>query len=164
MSAVSSSSQPLAALPMQALVVPDNYKAFILVISRDLDSDELALLKEYGKVLQFEAGIYTNIPILSLDFDYFLIDMRRSEDRYYFQSIPVQTLARFNLVSICYSMQRSDEYHEDMGVENVLAKLPPKQAFRIDFDRLMLQKKISRPNGGISCIKSVFRLFNGQWN
>jgi hypothetical protein len=28
----------------------------------------------------------------------------------------------------------------------------------------LLQKKISKPNAGVSCIKSVFRLFNGQWN
>jgi hypothetical protein len=160
---MSASNLAQAAAQAPPLVVPDN-QAFILVISRDLDKDELDLLKEYGKVVQFEAGIYTNIPIRALDFDYFIIDIRKSEDRYYFQSIPVQTLESYNLVSVCYSIQKSEEYHEEMGVDNVLAKLPPRQAFKADFDRLMLQKKISRPNGGVSCIKSVFRLFNGQWN
>lgn len=145
------------------LVVLDN-QAFILAISRDLSDEEMELLKEYGKVVVFDAKVYTNIPIESVDFDYLVIDIRQSDDRHYLQRVNVQTLEKYNYVSICHSVQKNEDFHEEMGVDNVLTKLPPKQAFKNDFDRMMLQKKISKPNASISCIKSVFRLFNGQWN
>lgn len=146
----------------QVLVVPD--EAFLIAISRDLSDEEMALLKEYGKVVVFQPKVYNNIPIESIDFDYLILDIRQSDDRHYLQRVNVQTLEKYNFVSVCHSIQKSEEFHEEMGVDNVLTKLPPKQAFKADFDRMMLQKKISKPNAGISCIKSVFRLFNGQWN
>jgi|Laugresu1bdmlbsd_1035121.scaffolds.fasta_scaffold53574_2 hypothetical protein len=146
----------------QVLVVPD--EAFIIAISRDLSDDEMDLLKEYGKVVVFHPKVYNNIPIESIDFDYLILDIRQSDDRHYLQRVNVQTLEKYNFVSVCHSVQKSEDFHEEMGVDNVLTKLPPKQAFKADFDRMMLQKKISKPNAGISCIKSVFRLFNGQWN
>jgi hypothetical protein len=145
------------------LMVPES-TAFIIVLSRDLSDDEMELLKEYGRVVKFDHRVYTNIIIKAIDFDYFLLDLRNSEDRQYLQQIPVNVLEEYNLVSICHSVQKGEDYHQEIGVDNVLTKLPPKQAFKAEFDRMMLQKKISKPNAGVSCIKSVFRLFNGQWN
>jgi hypothetical protein len=144
-------------------VVPDT-TTFIIVLSRDITDSELALLREYGKVVIFDHRVYTNIVLQAIDFDYFLLDLRKSEDRQYLQQIPINTLEKYNLVSLCHSVQKGEGYHEELGVDNVLTKLPPKQAFKPEFDRMLLQKKISKPNAGVSCIKSVFRLFNGQWN
>lgn len=146
-----------------ALVVPDN-QAFIIVLSRDISDEELHLLREYGKVVTFDHLVYTNIPIKSIDFDYLLIDLRKSEHRRYLQQIPVLLLETYNMISLCHSIQKHEDYHQELGVDNVLSKLPPRQAFKPDFDMLLLQRKISKPNAGVSCIKSVFRLFNGQWN
>lgn len=145
------------------LVVPDT-SAFIIVLSRDLSDEEIELLKEYGKVVKFGHRVYTNITIQAIDFDYFLIDLRNSEDRQYLQQIPLHILEKYNLISICHSVQKNEEYHQELGVDNILTKLPAKQPFKAEFDRMMMQKKISKPNAGVSCIKSVLRLFNGQWN
>jgi hypothetical protein len=161
MSVSSSSSQPAVSQPVQQLVVPES-EAFVIVCSRDLSEEELSLLKEYGRVVLFDSKVYAKIQ--SLDFDYLVIDLRKSEDRHYLQQISVPVLEKYNLISVCHSIQKNEDYHQELGVDNVLSKLPPKQAFKQDFDRLLLQKKISKPNAGVSCIKSVFRLFNGQWN
>jgi len=155
MSSSSSSSGPL--------VVPEA-QGFIIVISRDLSDDELELLQSYGKVVKFDFKVYANIPLQSIKFEYFALDLRRSEDRQFLQQIPVDVLEQYNLISVCHSIQKGESYHEEIGVDNVLSKLPPRQAFKHEFDRMLMQKKISKPNAGISCIKSVFRLFNGQWN
>lgn len=163
MSVSSSSSQPAVSQPVQQLVVPES-EAFVIVCSRDLSEEELSLLKEYGRVVLFDSKVYANIPIQSLDFDYLVIDLRKSEDRNYLQQISVPVLEKYNLISVCHSMQKNEDYHQELGVDNVLTKLPLKQAFKQDFDRLLLKKKISKPNAGASCIKSVFRLFNGEWN
>ena len=146
-----------------ALVVPEA-QSFIIVISRDLSEEELDLLVHYGKVVEFDFKVYTNVPLQSIQFEYFILDVRRSEDRHYFQQIGVDILEKYNLISVCHSIQKNEEYHEELGVDNVLTKLPNRQAFKHDFDRMLMQKKISKPNVGASCIKSVFRLFNGQWN
>jgi hypothetical protein len=146
-----------------SLVVPEA-QAFIIVISRDLSEEESTLLRHYGKVVEFDFKVYTNIPLQSIQFDYFILDLRRSEDRHFLQQIPVNVLEQYNLISVCHSIQKGELYHEEIGVDNVLSKLPPQQAFKQEFDRMLMQKKISKPNAGTSCIKSVFRLFNGQWN
>lgn len=142
---------------------PNPAKQFILVISKDMKDSELALLKEYGRVLVFSYDVYHNVPIQNLDFDYFILDIRCNEDRHYFQQIDTNIVGDVNIISYCYSIEKTEDYHQELGVDNIITKLPPKQAFKIDFDRLLLQKKISRPFVFFSCIKSFFRVVKGDW-
>jgi len=158
------SLEPVDNKSIGPLIVPDAHDiSFILLITRDLDDDDISLLKEYGRVIKFEYKVYNNIPIQSLVFDYFIIDIRESEDRHYFQQIEKIYVDKYNIVSICHSFQRYDDYHEEVGVDNIITKLPSKQAFKQDFDRLLLQKKITKPRVFLSCIKSAYRLFQGDW-
>lgn len=148
----------------EALVVPHRpvEHQFIIVHSKDIEDTDLALLKEYGKVIVFDPLVYVNIPIQQLTFEYLLLDLRRREDRYYLQQID-DTQDQFYIVSICYAFEKFDDIHEEIGVENIMSKLPPKQAFKADFNRLLLQKKISKPRPALSCFKSLLRLVKGDW-
>jgi hypothetical protein len=149
------------------LIVPDsrqaNGEAFILVVTKDLEDDELALLREYGRVIIFDPKVYLNVPVQSLHFDYLVIDLRTREGRHYIQQITQSVIDSYNIVSVCYSFETEDDYHREIGVDNIINKLPDKQAFKEDFDRLLLQKKISKPRAVYSCIKSVLRIANGVW-
>ena len=142
---------------------PDPAEKFIIVHSRDIEETDTELLREYGKVIMFDPLVYLNVPIQNLEFDYILLDLRRKEDRHYLQQIDSVVLENFNIVSICYSFEKSEEYHEEIGVENIMTKLPAKQAFKADFDRLLLQKKISKPRPAMSLFKSFLRLVKGDW-
>ena len=146
------------------LIVPAGNKInpseqMIFVISKDMKEEELALLREYGRVIMFEYRVYVHVPIDTLEFDYFILDIRRREDRHYFQQIDPLTLRNMNLISFCHSFEKEDEIHLEMKVDNIITKLPDKQAFKIDFDRLLLQKKLSKPNAVASCFKAVFSVF-----
>jgi hypothetical protein len=146
------------------LIVPDIHGvSFIFLITRDLEEADVALFKEYGRVITFDYKVYNNVPIQSLPFEYFIIDIREKEGRHYFQQIAPEVLAKFNLVSICHSFQKYDDFHEEVGVANIITKLPAKQAFKADFDRLLMQKKLTKPRVFLSCIKSVLRLVKGDW-
>ena len=156
---------PLVVQPShEALIVqPAKHNHIIIMITKDLEKEEIDLLKEYGRVILFDPRVYVNIPIHTLEFNYLIMDLRRREDRYYFQQIDESLLEKYKIVSICHSFEKYDDYHEEVGVENILTKLPDKQAFKADFDRLLLQPKISKPRVVLSCIKSLVRLVKGDW-
>jgi hypothetical protein len=159
-------NQGQQAVPPAALVVPEaqDNKSFIIVISRDMEEADIALLKEYGRVIIFDHKVYRNVAINTLDFDYLIVDLREKEDRHYIEQMDAQVLENYNLVSLCYSFQTEDRFHDELSVDNIITKLPEKQAFKAEFDRLLLQKKITRPNATLSCIKSVIKVLQGDWN
>jgi hypothetical protein len=74
------------------LIVPAGNKVnpseqIIFVLTKDMTEEQLSLLREYGRVIVFEHKVYVNVPIVSLEFDYLIMDMRIKEDRDYFQQI-----------------------------------------------------------------------------
>lgn len=157
----------ILAPPSGPLMVPEskpaNGEAFLLVHTKDFSEEDLVLLREYGRVIVFDPKVYLNVPVQSLKFDYMLIDLRTREGRHYVQQIIQSEADRYNIVSVCHSFEKSDDYHQEIGVDNIITKLPDQQAFKEDFDLLLLKKKISKPNAAFSCIKSVLRFTNGVW-
>lgn len=124
-------------------------KPFILVCSRDLEQAELDILNSYGKVLIWRPS-YMNIPLAQHQFDYCVLDARRKEDRSLLAS---NSLQEYHIVVITHKYLALDDLSNDVGAENVISKLPPHQAFKQTFDRLLISKKVRSP----SCLKSVLR-------
>jgi len=155
---------PVLPVPSELIVpLPSSTEKIIITCTKDLSKEELELLKDYGKVILFDSKVYANVPIESLDFAYMILDIRKREDRYYFQQIGPTFLQQAHVVSVCHSFEKFEDFHEELGVENIINKLPEKQAFKADFDRVLLQKKISKPRPAYSCIKSLFRVVKGDW-
>ena len=136
---------------------------FIIMQSKDIADTDIELLKEYGKVIRFDAKVYVNVPIQSLTFDYFIMDLRSKEDRMYYSQIDKEYLETCNVVTICHSFEKEEGYHDEIGVDNIISKFPEKQAFKADFDRLLLLKKISKPRPIYSFFKSCLRVVKGDW-
>ena len=149
--------------PVELVVLPIQpvEKKFIFVITKNIDDEQLELLKEYGKVIIFDNNIYNNINVSSIDFEFLILDIREKGDREYLQKI--ENMDSFYLISICHSFERFEEYHAEMRVNNILTKLPAKQAYKSEFIKLLLQKKISKPSVALSCYKSFIRLVKGNW-
>ena len=149
--------------PLIVPVAPPLTDQFLILHSKDMEQTDIDLLKDYGRVILFENKVYQHIPIHTLDFDYMLLDLRRKEDRQYFQFIDEAFLNKCNVVSYCYSIEKEEDFHSEIGVDNILTKFPERQAFKHDFDRLLLLKKLSKPKVWLSCFKSALRLVRGDW-
>jgi hypothetical protein len=64
-------------------------------------------------------------------------------------------LSQYHTIILSKKWQSEDDFIGDVQAENVLRSLPPRQAFKPDFDKLLLSTKIRSP----SCAKSFLRLF-----
>lgn len=128
---------------------------FIIVCSRDITEDELDILKSYGKILQYD-NCHVNIPldqlISSENASYILFDVRIKSHRMAISKETNNPL--FHIIAIIHKWEEMDDFIDDANCENALSSFPPKQAFKKDFDKLLLEKKIRKP----SCFKNVIRI------
>lgn len=130
---------------------PVNAKPFILACSRPIEQEELELLKSYGKVLVFHHS-YVNIPLLQHDFQYAIFDLHQKVHR---DTLAKEDLSRYNVVCIIGRLDAHDDFSDDIHSQNCVRTFPHRQAFKSEFDRLLLAKKIRAP----SVMKSMWRFF-----
>jgi hypothetical protein len=136
---------------------------FLLVCSRDLEEEELELLRLYGKVLAYD-NCHVNISLDQLivqnNANYVTFDVRDKTHRMAIsKAADITSLKNIHVVSVVHSWEKLDDFVDDAGCENCLSSLPPKQAFKKDFDTLLLEKKIRKPN----CAKNVLRMVLKAW-
>lgn len=131
-------------------------KQFILVFETKHRPEDVSLLSTYGKVMEYDSS-YINIPLNKHQFDYLLININ---DKAHRQMLMKEDLNSYNVIVICAWWQEDDDFVEDVKAQNVIHHLPPKQAFKADFDRLLLSKKIRKP----SCGKTILRLLKKVLN
>jgi hypothetical protein len=135
---------------------------FLLVASRDLEESERDLLNLYGKVLEYDS-CHVNIPLDQLikqnHANYVIFDVRDKHHRMAISKATVHREQHVHVVALVNSWEKLDDFVDDAGCENCLSSLPPKQAFKRDFDTLLLEKKIRKP----SCLKNVLRLALKAW-
>lgn len=136
---------------------------FLIVASRDLEDEEVALLNLYGKVLQYDS-CHVNIPLDQLitqnNANYLVFDVRDKNHRMAISKSSVQhENEHVHVIALVSSWEKLDDFIDDAGCENSLATLPPKQAFKNDFNTLLLEKKIRKP----SCAKNILRLVLKAW-
>ncbi len=125
--------------------------SFIVVCSRQLSVEEIDLFKHFGKVLEYHDS-YINIPLSQHKFDYCLVDVNQKSHR---MMLMKEDLNKYNVVCLVKWHEDSDDFVEDVHCKNVMHNLPPKMPFKADWDRLLLSKKIRKPN----CLKSLGRVF-----
>lgn len=124
-------------------------KPFLLCCSRDLEPEEIELLKHYGKLLVFHHS-FVNIPLGSHQFDYAAFDLREKTHR---DTLAKEDLSGYHVVCVVGLLDKYDDFVLDLKAENLVKTFPSRQAFKSDFDRLLLSAKIRKP----SVLKSLFR-------
>lgn len=128
-------------------------KPFILACSRALKPEEVELLKSYGKVLVFHES-FRNIPLASHQFDYAVFDLMEKVHR---DTLAKEDLSQYHVVCVVGLLDGYDDFPLDIHCVNCVRTFPARQAFKSEFDRLMISKKIRKP----SLAKTVLRFLCG---
>lgn len=130
-------------------IIDSNEKPFILACSRVIKPEELELIKSYGKVLVFHES-YRNIPLASHQFDYAVFDLNQKVHR---DTLAKEELKKYNVVCVVGILDKHDDFVKDVSAVNCIHTFPQQQAFKSEFDRLLLAKKIRKP----SVLKTIWR-------
>jgi hypothetical protein len=138
---------------VKEIVLDKNEKPFILACSRPLKPEELELLKSYGKVLVFHES-FRNIPLASHQFNYGVFDLMEKVHR---DTLAKEDLSKYNVVCVIGLLDGYDDFPEDINAVNCVRTFPARQAFKSEFDRLLVQKKIRKP----SVLKTFLRFLCG---
>jgi hypothetical protein len=143
-------SQPAPESPALVQDNPD-VKKIVIVITRDLSKENRALLTFYGRVIDYDHDIVNNIELNTIDFDYFIIDIRQLNDRMYLQKYVLPRLSEIHIILYKWS------FESDNGVQYEVERdhLPPKQVNKTIFDQLLLSKPIQEPSCVISFLKTL---------
>lgn len=138
---------------------PLEVKKLILVISKDLDENAMKLFKDF-KLLEYDHDIHANLPISAYDWEILVIDIREKGDRYCYLKEVVPNRNKYNVVVYCYGF----EYDLVDEPDNVLTKLPERQARKEDFYMLLLAKRIKKPRWYISLLSCILSTVNKTKN
>ena len=141
------------------IVVPqerERGKQFILCITKDLSIEDRTL---FGKinVVDYDDRIHKNLPVESLDFDVLVLDMRETGDRYAYVKQIHPKKDHYNVVVYSYAFEKDEIVPE---ADNILNKLPEKQATAQAFLDLLLIKRISKPRWYISLFRCVLSSYH----
>ena len=142
-------SSVAALLPEPKVVDPAGSKSVVIVYSKDLSDTDLALIKEYGKVLQWDDHL-VNLPFASLVFDYLLIDLRAKSARI---ELGKQDLSAFSVAAYVPWVQKSEAFVTQLDAHPITS-FPTKCVSKADFDTQLMNDKIKSP----SLVKSLFQL------
>lgn len=135
---------------------PKDAKQFILACSRPLKPEELELLRSYGKVLVFHDS-FRNIPLSQHQFEYAVFDLM---DKVHRDTLAKEDLSKYHVVCVVGLLDSYDDFSHDIHASNCVRTFPARQAFKSEFDRLLLAKKIRKP----SFLKTVLRFVCGLAN
>ena len=147
---------------VKAVELPKNAhaKPFVLACSRELKPNELELLRSYGKVLVFHQS-FVNIPLAQHQFDYAVFNLHEKVHR---DTLAKEDLSHYHVVCIVGLLDGYDDFSVDVGAENLVRTFPQRQAFKSEFDRLLLAKKIRKPSVAKTILRFLCGLAHGLEN
>ena len=123
-------------------------KSFIICLFRDIPEESELLLREYGKVVRFGQP-FSNRPIHLFQFDYFIIDFRITEDRYYFKRYIINQMDTYFIILYRYYFETDHGMH----FHNELVEFPSRQISREEYDTMLLESPLPAPH----CLLSLCR-------
>jgi hypothetical protein len=132
-------------------------KQFILCISKDLTPEDYSLFKNIN-VETFNDSIHRNIPIEKYQpFDLLVLDIRNQADRYTYMK-QIQTHRKlYHVILYCHGFEKDENLIENP--DNVISKLPEKQANKQEFLDLLLVRRIKKPRWYVSLFKCCFKTY-----
>jgi hypothetical protein len=144
---------------VKAVDIPErgDDKPFILACSRLLKPEELELLKTYGKVLVWHES-FRNIPLSQHQFDYGIFDLSEKTHR---DTLAKEDLTAYHVLCIVGLLDGYDDFASDLCAENLVRTFPHRQAFKKEFDRLLLAKKIRKPSVAKTILRFLCFLSDG---
>jgi hypothetical protein len=132
-------------------------KRIVLCITRDIGKEDMVVLKDYGKVLDYDHDLHNNLDCHSFDWAYLIIDLRESEDRYYYMKHILPNKDRYSITIYHYPFEQEEDLTE---AENYFTSFPKKQATKPVFDDLLLMKRVKKPRAVVSLFKCCLNLYS----
>jgi hypothetical protein len=139
-------------------LVDHGLKKFVIVITKDIPEDDMRVLKEYGKVLEYDERIHANLPIDSYRWDYLVFDVRESGDRYELMRSVLPYKDKYKLIVFSYFFEKDDIIPE---ADNHISSFPKIQAKREDYEALLLQTRLVKPRWYVSLFSCLLGVYNG---
>jgi len=133
-------------------------KKIVIVITKDIPEEDMKVLKEYGKVLEYDNRIHANMPIDSYRWDYLIFDVRESGDRYELMRSVIPFKDKYKIIVYSYFFEKDEVIPE---ADNHLSSFPKIQAKREDYEALLLQKRLSKPRWWVSLFQCILGVYNG---
>lgn len=125
----------------------------LILISKDLADEDLAVFQEFGKVVQWKEN-HLNLPLAQLQqCDYLVVDVRSKSARL---TLAKEDLSKYNVVHYTTWLQKAEDIVKQVP-GSVLTSLPSRAVNKQDFDTQLLTPKLVSP----SIIKSFLRLLVG---
>ena len=138
--------------------VNDAPKRLILTITRTLTEDKM-LFKDF-KLIEYDHDIHHNLPINSYDWEILILDLREKGDRYCYLKEVQSSRDQYKVVVFSYKFE--GEILDDP--DNVIYKLPERQARKEDFYQLLLAKRINKPRWYVGLFKCLFSYYRDAKN
>jgi hypothetical protein len=135
---------------------PEVHKRIVLCITKDINEDDLSLLKEYGKVLVYDHELLNNLNPEHINWDYLVVDLREKNDRYFYMKCIVPQKHQYQVIVYSYGFE-TDELVPNC--DNQINSFPKKQARKQDFDALLLQERLKKPRWYVSLFKCVVNAY-----
>lgn len=131
----------------------------VICTSRSISDDDMKLLQSYGKVMAYDHDLHNNLDCFSFEWAYLIIDLRCSDDRYYYMKFIQPKKLDHQIVSTLYHFAFEDE--EDLvDSDNAFTAFPKKQALKSVFDSLLLLKRVKKPQTVLSFIKCCLNIYS----
>jgi hypothetical protein len=146
-----------AVIQMERIERKEEPKRVILCVTRDISKEDHDMLSEYGKVLSYNHDLHNNLDCDVFEWAYLIIDLRKSEDRYYYLKV-IQPKRERYLVGVYHFVFEDEDYIE--GDPNYFTSFPKKQATREIFNNLLLHSRIKKPRPAVSLFKCCLNLYS----
>jgi hypothetical protein len=133
-----------------------NLKKFVICTTRDLKDKDRKLLESYGNVLDYSHDIHNNLSPETFPFDYLLINLNESGDRYFYMKQIKPFRDRYNVVLYKYQFEDDDI----LDADNIISSFPKRQARKLDFEMILLQERISKPSFWLSLGSCILQTYH----
>lgn len=136
-------------------------KKIVLCITHDMSESDKAIFQQYGKLVEYNDRIHANLDIRAYPWEYLVFDLRESEDRYALMRMVLPYKELYRVVVYSYKFE-ADEIVPD--ADNHINSFPKAQARKIDFENLLLQKRIVKPRWWVSLFSCVLNAYHKSKN
>ena len=133
-----------------------NLKKFVICTTRDLKDKDRKLLESYGNVLDYSHDIHNNLSPETFPFDYLLINLNESGDRYFYMKQIKPFRDRYNVVLYKYQFEDDDI----LDADNIISSFPKRQARKLDFEMILLQERLSKPSFWLSLGSCILQTYH----
>lgn len=131
-----------------ALIVDDRPKPFIICLFKSIPDSVLTILRNFGKVIIYGQA-YINLPIETLEFDYFIIDLREEYHRFYCKRYVMKHLEKYYFILYRYFFENNN----GIAFHNEITEFPNIQISKDEFDFLLVESPLPEPH----CFLSLCR-------